>query len=106
MIVMSQLVSGGQTLVLSYVYVISKLLQVRIRVYRGHTDGVTSGQFLSNDSRILTSSSDKTIKVWKTDTGHILRTYLGGHSAAISKSDVSPDEQRYNIYFVIINLFL
>ncbi|KAJ8303369.1 hypothetical protein KUTeg_019765 [Tegillarca granosa] len=71
------------------------LAQVRIRVYRGHTDGVTSGHYMNNDSRILTSSSDKTIKVWKTDTGQILRTYLGGHSAAISKADVSPDEQRF-----------
>ncbi|MBN3293976.1 WDR88 protein, partial [Polypterus senegalus] len=41
-------------------------MQIPFKVLRGHSDAVSCCHFCFNDNRILTSSHDKTIKLWWT----------------------------------------
>jgi WD40 repeat protein len=38
--------------------------QLRIKVFRGHLDAVRSCKYIDNDSKIMSASDDKTIKMW------------------------------------------
>ena len=37
---------------------------MKIKVLRGHTDAVNSCEFFYDDSRIVTASNDKSIRLW------------------------------------------
>ncbi|KAG0299899.1 hypothetical protein BGZ98_009665 [Dissophora globulifera] len=52
----------------------------RLKVFRGHTDGVMCLQF--DDSFLITGSYDNTAKVWNIETGECLRT-LTGHALCV-----------------------
>jgi WD40 repeat protein len=39
---------------------------------------------------LVSGSADKTIKIWRLDTGELLQT-LNGHSAAVNSVAISPD---------------
>lgn len=52
----------------------------RLKVFRGHTDGVMCLQF--DDSYLITGSYDNTAKVWNIETGECLRT-LTGHALCV-----------------------
>ncbi|KAF9920638.1 hypothetical protein FBU30_009503 [Linnemannia zychae] len=52
----------------------------RLKVFRGHTDGVMCLQF--DDSFLITGSYDNTVKVWNIETGECLRT-LTGHALCV-----------------------
>ncbi|KAF8924554.1 sulfur metabolite repression control protein-like protein SconB [Dissophora ornata] len=52
----------------------------RLKVFRGHTDGVMCLQF--DDSFLMTGSYDNTVKVWNIETGECLRT-LTGHALCV-----------------------
>eukprot|EP00063_Salmo_salar_P053472 XP_014028307.1 PREDICTED: WD repeat-containing protein 88-like isoform X1 [Salmo salar] len=41
-----------------------ELAQIPIKVLRGHTDAVTSCHFCFDDTKVLTSSHDKTATLW------------------------------------------
>jgi eukaryotic-like serine/threonine-protein kinase len=60
---------------------------------RGHAGPVGSVAFSPDGRWIVTGSSDKTAKVWETDSGRELLT-LKGHSSGISSVALSPDGQR------------
>src|SRR5262249_1058839 len=42
-----------------------------------HTRAITSIAFAPDGSRVVTGSKDKTVKVWDTSTGGVLRTFKG-----------------------------
>ncbi|KAF9916609.1 hypothetical protein BX616_003322 [Lobosporangium transversale] len=52
----------------------------RLKVFRGHTDGVMCLQF--DESFLITGSYDNTVKVWNIETGECLRT-LRGHALCV-----------------------
>ncbi|XP_028392577.1 WD repeat-containing protein 88-like [Dendronephthya gigantea] len=59
------------------------LAQVKIKVLRGHLDSVNSCQFFENDSRVLSSSNDQTVRIWATESGKQLNTY-DGHTSFVT----------------------
>lgn len=63
------------------------LAQVKIKVLRGHLDSVNSCQFFENDTRILSSSNDQTVRIWATNSGRQLCTY-DGHSSYVTNCHV------------------
>lgn len=44
------------------------------RIFNGHKDIVTAVRFSPNDSLMITGSVDSTIKIWKRETGEIVKT--------------------------------
>jgi WD40 repeat protein len=69
-------------------------LKVKIKVFRGHTDAVNSCNYIDNDTKILTGSSDKTSRIWDVDTGELKHHYTGGHEAAISETSINDNSRR------------
>ena len=65
-------------------------LQAKERVVYGHSDGVLAAAFLPDGNRFVTASADKTIKLWRADTGELLRTFAG-HGDRVLSVAVSPD---------------
>ncbi|CCA77468.1 hypothetical protein PIIN_11445 [Serendipita indica DSM 11827] len=61
------------------------------RALRGHQDGVMAVGFSPDGSRIVSGSSDGTIRLWEADTGQPLGEPLRGHEAAINAVGFSPD---------------
>ncbi len=62
-------------------------------VLRGHSDSVNSVSFSPDGSRIVSGSSDNSIKLWDAATGAELRT-LTGHSDSVLSVSFSPDGSR------------
>jgi WD40 repeat protein len=58
-------------------------------VFDKHRDIVTSVRFTSSDSLVVTSSVDSTIKIWRKETGEIVKEIK--HPCAIAYMDVSAD---------------
>ncbi|KAG0006209.1 hypothetical protein BGZ80_002536 [Entomortierella chlamydospora] len=52
----------------------------RVKVFKGHTDGVMCLQF--DDSFLITGSYDNTVRIWNIETGECLRT-LTGHALCV-----------------------
>jgi WD40 repeat protein len=59
----------------------------------GHTDLVGSVVFSPDDTRILTSSSDQTARIWDASTGRPLQV-LRGHTGQLWSAEFSPDGRR------------
>lgn len=60
---------------------------------RGHTDQVNACAVFARGGRMLSASSDKTLRVWDLDTGACLRT-LEGHGQSVHSCAVLADERR------------
>ncbi|XP_069037438.1 WD repeat-containing protein 88 isoform X1 [Lepisosteus oculatus] len=71
-----------------------ELSQIPIKVLRGHTDAVSSCSFCFEDSRIVTSSHDRTAKLWDAESGVPLLVFDRGHSAPITGCALTPDHNR------------
>lgn len=67
------------------------LAQVRIKVIRAHSDAVNSCEYADNDTRIITGSSDRTVKLFNSEDGQCLRTYNTGHSDIITEARACAD---------------
>ncbi|HEV2969931.1 MAG TPA: protein kinase [Pirellulales bacterium] len=59
----------------------------------GHQDDVLSVAFSRNGRRLLTSSYDKTARLWDVESGHVLHTYRG-HNWWVWSAAFSADESR------------
>jgi hypothetical protein len=59
----------------------------------GHEDWVNSAQFSPDGKRIVTASSDKTARLWETESGKLLAT-LQGHEDWVNGAQFSPDGKR------------
>ncbi|XP_071256497.1 WD repeat-containing protein 88-like [Salvelinus alpinus] len=71
-----------------------ELAQIPIMVLRGHTDAVTSCHFCFDDTKVLTSSHDKTATLWDTESGAALLVFERGHLSNISECALIPDKKR------------
>lgn len=71
------------------------LAQLRIKVFRGHLDAVRSCKYIDNDSKIMSASDDKTIKIWDVETGLILHNYTECHDGIISEANVNENGRRF-----------
>ncbi|XP_067105664.1 WD repeat-containing protein 88-like [Osmerus mordax] len=70
------------------------LSQIPIKVFRGHTDAVSNCHFCFDDTRVLTSSHDKTATLWDSDTGASLQVFKGVHKSAITECTLVPKKNR------------
>ncbi|CAG7852672.1 Ribosome assembly protein 4 {ECO:0000250/UniProtKB:P25382} AltName: Full=Notchless protein homolog 1 {ECO:0000250/UniProtKB:Q9VPR4}; AltName: Full=Ribosome biogenesis factor rsa4 {ECO:0000250/UniProtKB:Q9VPR4}, partial [Serendipita indica DSM 11827] len=61
---------------------------------RGHTSPVNTVAFIQDGSRIISGSSDKTIRQWDPHTGEPVGHPTEGHEAPINAVAFSPDGQR------------
>jgi WD40 repeat protein len=59
----------------------------------GHADTVYASAFSPSGAQILSGSRDKTLKLWDTATGHLIRTFVG-HSEPVVSVAFSPDGAR------------
>ncbi len=64
-----------------------------LRVFRGHSDGVSACAYSPDGSRILSASDDKTLREWDRSSGKELRRYEG-HSSSVTACAYSPDGSR------------
>ncbi len=60
---------------------------------KGHTEGVLSITFSKDGTRLLTSSYDKTARLWELETGKQLRRFWG-HNWWVWDANFSTDERR------------
>ena len=60
-----------------------------VRTLEGHTDGVPFVKF-AQAGRLISASDDKTLRLWDTDTGKLLKT-VAGHESLINAFAISPD---------------
>jgi len=58
-------------------------------VFEGHTDGVPFARYTS-PNRLISASDDKTIRMWDTATGKLLKT-AAGHESLVNAFATSPD---------------
>ncbi|MEQ9359127.1 nSTAND1 domain-containing NTPase [Coleofasciculus chthonoplastes] len=75
--------------------VLAKLQQIiygmrEINRLEGHNDTVTSVRFSPNDKKIVSTSADKTIKLWNSSDGSLIKT-LEGHQDIVTSASFSPN---------------
>ena len=73
--------------------------QVRIKVFRGHTDAVNRCQFFCDESRVLSTSTDCSIKVWDPKKGEELRTLDNAHTVNAADAHCTEDGSKYVYLF-------
>ena len=56
----------------------------------GHSEDVNSVAYSTDGTKIISGSSDHTIKIWDANTGECLKT-LEGHSSYVNSVAYSPD---------------
>lgn len=64
-----------------------------IRTLEGHSEAIFMIAITTDNTKIVSGSDDKTIKVWDIDTGELLQT-LEGHSARVMSLAVTPDNTK------------
>jgi len=65
----------------------------QVAVLSGHGDYVNCAAYSPDGTRIVTASSDKTVRIWDADTGAQL-TVLTGHDGVVTSAVYSPDGKR------------
>ena len=60
------------------------------KILKGHEDNIWSIAFNPNGTKIVSGSSDRTVKIWNTQTGQCLKTFLG-HNRPVLSVSFSPD---------------
>ncbi|KIJ49058.1 hypothetical protein M422DRAFT_246866 [Sphaerobolus stellatus SS14] len=60
----------------------------------GHSDKVYSVAFSSDGQRVVSGSSDETIRIWNAHTGELVSGSFKGHTGLVSSVAFSPDGQR------------
>ena len=70
-----------------------------LQTLKGHLDLVESVAFLPNGKQVVSSSNDRTVRLWVTATGAMLQT-LEGHSGSVYSVATWPDGQVVNTLLV------
>lgn len=88
----ASLVTGLENCLLLIIF----FFQINIKIIRGHDDCINSAKFFCDDRKILTCSSDGTVRMWRTADGKELVQYENLHApgATITKCDISFDNNR------------
>jgi WD40 repeat protein len=60
--------------------------------FKGHEDEVYGVAFVAGTRLLVTTSNDRSLRVWDLDTGKQVEKPLLGHDAKVRKVAVSPDE--------------
>src|SRR5712671_3663309 len=63
-------------------------------IFHGHSEPVRSVVFSPDGSRIVSGSSDRTIRLWDAETGDAIGKPLEGHSSGVNSVAFSPDGSR------------
>src|SRR5712671_3636388 len=63
-------------------------------IFHGHSNVVNSVAFSPDGSRIVSGSSDKTIRLWDAETGDAIGKPLEGHSSDVNSVAFSPNGSR------------
>ena len=56
----------------------------------GHTEEVRSVSFSPDGKYVVSGSDDKSVKIWSTESGEVVRT-LNGHTNNVYSVSFSPD---------------
>ncbi|XP_074067588.1 WD repeat-containing protein 88 [Macrotis lagotis] len=68
--------------------------QIPFKILRGHNHAVSSCHFCLEDTRILSGSYDKTVKIWDAATGVNIHDFEDSHTAPISECSLTADSKR------------
>ncbi|KAG2067709.1 WD40 repeat-like protein [Suillus decipiens] len=60
----------------------------------GHASSVLAAAFFKDGRRVVTSSSDKTLRIWDLQTGVLVGTPFKGHKGWVRSVAISPDDRR------------
>lgn len=71
---------------------------VHRQAMRGHEDGVWSVAFSPDGTRIVSGSSDKTLRLWDSTTGQSIGAPLRGHEDWVLSVAFSPGGKRHIHY--------
>ena len=61
-----------------------------MRTLNGHTDLVRSVSFSPDGKYVVSGSCDNSVKIWRMESGKVVRT-LNGHTSAVASVSFSPD---------------
>jgi len=64
--------------------------QISHKILQGHNDSIWSIAFSSDSTKIVSGSSDRTVKIWNSQTGECLKTFYG-YTRPILSVAFSPD---------------
>jgi WD40 repeat protein len=70
------------------------LVQVKIKLIKGHTNAITGCQFIDNDSKMFTCSNDNTTRIWDTYNGAELAKFGDLHAGNISTAKVNQENNK------------
>ena len=62
--------------------------------WQEHSGGVNSVAFSPNGERVVSGSSDKTVRIWDAETGKAIGKPWQGHSGGVNSVAFSPDGKR------------
>ncbi|XP_074439064.1 WD repeat-containing protein 88 [Larus michahellis] len=68
--------------------------RIHFEILRGHSDTVSSCHFCFEDTKILSCSYDRTVKLWDVDRGFPIQVFEEEHTAPISECNLTPDDRR------------
>ncbi|XP_064884481.1 WD repeat-containing protein 88 [Columba livia] len=68
--------------------------QIHFKILRGHSDTVSSCHFCFEDTKILSCSYDRTVKLWDVEECFPIRVLEEAHIAPISECNLTPDDRR------------
>ena len=81
---------AGSTAFVRVRHVVSRESPALFRDLVGHHEGVSGCAVTPDGRRVVSASSDKTLKVWDLNTGRVLAT-LEGHTRGVRSCAISPD---------------
>ncbi|KAM6300488.1 WD repeat-containing protein 88 [Aegotheles albertisi] len=70
------------------------LAEIQFKILRGHSDTVSSCHFCFEDTKILSCSYDRTVKLWDVEKGFPIQVFEEEHTAPISECNLTPDDRR------------
>ncbi|KAM6325120.1 LOW QUALITY PROTEIN: WD repeat-containing protein 88 [Podargus strigoides] len=72
----------------------SDVSKIQFKILRGHTDAVSTCHFCFEDTKILSCSYDRTVKLWDVEGGFPIQVFEEKHTAPISECNLTPDDRR------------
>ncbi|XP_019348515.1 WD repeat-containing protein 88 isoform X3 [Alligator mississippiensis] len=71
-----------------------EIAQIPFKILQGHKDAVSSCHFCCEDTKILSSSFDRSVKLWDVAKGILVQVFEEEHTAPISECSLTPDNKR------------